>query len=687
MAVTKILSVKSTVQVSVDYICNPEKTEDYHYVSTYNCSKEFASLDFKLTDDLAKFTKGDYTRSGANNVLGYHLIQSFSESDNLTAEECHRIGQEFAEQLLGGKHEYVLATHTDTNQLHNHIIFNATSFFDLHKFRSEPYKTVAKLRSISDMLCVKNGLSVIKENEIDKYIERDTKRSIPSFKREIEDRIDFILREVTTYSEFIQQLKPMGIDIDDSKQHILFRLTGEGQLKNTRGGKNYTRDRIKERLTDTNTTLKALKHAIEQSFITSSSPSDYENNLKQYNVTLKRNGLDVSYELNGSVTLDDSLPISHQLATITSSDPFYAFPYQEKRPFFERYLDQVDDIHHADTRIKIPSSSLKKLGKEGAVIRYNSHDIFIPKRYVRTNKEKELFVLINDKYKYHSINSNVALQGEGLIRHLDQLNNDPLNEIVIPQGAINYFTQQGVYLSFLGIDKLYIKHEDIRKVNGQLVLTVGDHWNYYGRSKDNKYLRLKGANLYKALNNYSQSVENVLRSELKTNEQRITTKRLERALNTLHIEDVSTKKNLLVTMGDLENLVSKTEREIDQVKDKMKEYNTYVKHVVSVTNNQKYINEIESSNVIQKVFLQKKYATQVTEYNYSQKILSKSGLSSHALEQSTLKDILKTNARNLKRLENNLTDIKQRISKLSDVNLIIDQIASNRTERTYTKER
>lgn len=687
MAVTKIHGIKSTVQASVDYICNPEKTADYQYVSTYNCSKDFASLDFKLTDDLAKFTKGDYTKSGSGNVLAYHVIQSFSEADNLTAEDCHQIGKEFADQLLEGKHEYVIATHTDTKQIHNHIIFNATSFFDLHKFKSEPYKTVAKLRTISDMLCVKNDLSVIKENDIDQYITRDTKRSIPSFKREIENRIDFILKEVTTYSEFIQQLKPMGIELDDSKQNILFRLANEGQTKNTRGTTNYTRDRIKQRITANKSNLETLRHAIEQSFMTSSSGRDYENNLKQYNVTLKKNGHEVSYELNGSVTLDDSLPLSHQLETLNNFDPLYEFTYQEKRPFFERYLEQVDDIQQADTRIKLTDKSLKHLGKEGAVIGYDVHDIFIPKHYIRTNKEKDLFVLINDKYKYHSINSGIALQGEGLIRYLDQVNNEPLNEVVIPQGAINYFTQQGVYLSFLGIDKLYIKHEDLRKVNGQLVLTVGDNWNYYGRSSGKTYERIKGVNLYKALDTYSQSVENVLRSELRTNEQRITTKRLERALNTLHTEDVSTKKNLVVTIQDLETTVSQTEHDIILVKEKMKEYNTTLKHVVSVTNNQPYINEIESCNVLQKVFLQKKYASHIAEHTHSMNILSKSGLSPQALDRSTLKDILQTNTRNLKRLERNLTDIKQRINKLSDVNRIIDQIASNRTERTYLKER
>ena len=67
--------------------------------------------------------------------LAFHLIQSFKPGE-VDAETAHRLGQQFANEVLKGKYEYVISTHVDKNHIHNHIIFNAASFVDHHKYVS-----------------------------------------------------------------------------------------------------------------------------------------------------------------------------------------------------------------------------------------------------------------------------------------------------------------------------------------------------------------------------------------------------------------------------------------------------------------------------------------------------------------------------------------------------------------------
>ena len=122
MAVTKTHPIKSTLKAAIDYICNPDKTDGKLLVSSFGCTVETADIEFA-------WTRRHAIDKGTN--LGRHLIQAF-EPGAVTPEEVHRIGMELARGVLGGKHEFVLTTHIDRDHVHNHLIFNAVSFQDLH---------------------------------------------------------------------------------------------------------------------------------------------------------------------------------------------------------------------------------------------------------------------------------------------------------------------------------------------------------------------------------------------------------------------------------------------------------------------------------------------------------------------------------------------------------------------------
>ena len=113
MAYTKIHAIKATVDKAIEYICNPDKTDEQVYVSSYACAPETAAIDFKYTLD--------HCRENSPNKA-YHLIQAFAPGE-VGYEEAHRIGKELADKVLEGKYSYVVTTHIDNGHIHNHIIF------------------------------------------------------------------------------------------------------------------------------------------------------------------------------------------------------------------------------------------------------------------------------------------------------------------------------------------------------------------------------------------------------------------------------------------------------------------------------------------------------------------------------------------------------------------------------------
>ena len=103
------------IGIVLNYAMRGEKTKDgrevVHHVSGINCNPMFAKDEFLATKDLYRKRDG---------VMFYHYIQSFAADDNLTPEEAHQIGLEFAEKAWPG-FEVVVATHTDTHCIQNHI--------------------------------------------------------------------------------------------------------------------------------------------------------------------------------------------------------------------------------------------------------------------------------------------------------------------------------------------------------------------------------------------------------------------------------------------------------------------------------------------------------------------------------------------------------------------------------------
>lgn len=240
MAWTEIHPIKSTLRVALDYICDPDKTDYKLLISSFGCAPETADIEYQYTNTQCVGKKG--------NNLAHHLIQSFDYGE-VTPEEAHRIGQELAERLLGGRYEYVMTTHIDKGHVHNHLMFCATNFVDHRKYVSNN-KTRFGIRNLSDQLCREHGLSVIKPqnwktpNPNQRYAGKEGN----DWKAKLCTAIDQYIKLAKDFDDMLRLMEQDGYKIKRAK-YTSYKAPGQGRfMGGITLGEEYTDERVKERL-------------------------------------------------------------------------------------------------------------------------------------------------------------------------------------------------------------------------------------------------------------------------------------------------------------------------------------------------------------------------------------------------------------------------------------------------------
>ena len=148
---------KTDLGNAVDYICDPVKAG---FQTAINCTLDKSFLQMQET-------KRRWDKHGG--ILGYHIIHSYAPGE-VTPEQTHEAGVEFARRLLGDKYEAVVCTHTDRDHLHCHIVFNSVSFLDGRKYRSDFKSYFHDLRDTSNAVSREHGFSVIDSNRTGKAL-------------------------------------------------------------------------------------------------------------------------------------------------------------------------------------------------------------------------------------------------------------------------------------------------------------------------------------------------------------------------------------------------------------------------------------------------------------------------------------------------------------------------------------
>ena len=239
MAITKIHPIKVNLKKALDYIENPDKTDDKLFVSSYGCSYETADIEFQMLLDQA-FKKGSN--------LAHHLIQTF-EPGETTPEQAHEIGRQLADEVLGGKYPYVITTHIDKGHLHNHIIFCAVDMANQRKYISNR-QSYAYIRRTNDRLCREHGLSVVKPGK-DKgksYAEWDAQCKGESWKAKLKTAIDAAIPQAKDFDGLLRLMEAQGYEIKRGK-FISFRAPGQERFTRCNTlGEDYTEEAITRRI-------------------------------------------------------------------------------------------------------------------------------------------------------------------------------------------------------------------------------------------------------------------------------------------------------------------------------------------------------------------------------------------------------------------------------------------------------
>ena len=234
-------SIGACLHNHTSYIQNPDKTEQGELVSSYQCSLLTVDEEFLLTKRLYEQTTG---RSQKSDVIAYQVRQSFKPGE-VTPEEANRIGYEFAERFLKGKHAFIVATHTDRAHIHNHIIYNSTALDGTRKFKNFWLSSFAVQR-LSDLICLEHQLSTI---EYKPYRERQ-KRIVYPPKESNRDRLCSVIESILAekpkdYEDFLQRLEQQGYEVKRGKHTA---VKGKGQKRFIRFrtlGAGYSEDEIK----------------------------------------------------------------------------------------------------------------------------------------------------------------------------------------------------------------------------------------------------------------------------------------------------------------------------------------------------------------------------------------------------------------------------------------------------------
>ena len=189
------------------------------------------------------FTKEEYGKT--NGILAFHSYQSFKEGE-VTSDIAHEIGVKFAEEMFKD-FEVVVATHQNTNHIHNHFIVNSVSFKTGKKYNNNR-TNLAKLRHISDSLCAEYGLSILDEDIGYKNTYKNKVLS-DDYYRILKEDLDNVISYSVTLKQVVQRMRELGYKIYSKNDTITIYKNNEDKVRIEKAfDKEYSKDSISKRL-------------------------------------------------------------------------------------------------------------------------------------------------------------------------------------------------------------------------------------------------------------------------------------------------------------------------------------------------------------------------------------------------------------------------------------------------------
>ena len=453
----------------IKYILNPDKTDNLKLVSDFGMSNyldfpsyaemvEMYNINFSNNDKLYE-SRNDRQEKHQQTIHAHHLIQSFSPEDNLTPEEINRIGYETMMELTGGRFKFIVATHTDKDHVHNHILINAIDRNSDKKLIWN-YALERNLRMISDRISKVAGAKIIEK----RYSYRDYKKyRESSHKFELKQRLYFLLQQSKSFDDFLEKAKQLHVQIDFSQKHSRFLMTDRTMVKPIRGSQLSKRDLYDEDYFKTYFAKQEIEsrlvfllkyvHSLEELHV-KAKELNLTIELKQKNVmfTLEEDGKKISlshkkisdkklYDVQFFNRYFEDREVRDIQALENLQEDFQTFreelhkekvSAEEIEEVFKKYKEKRDAIHVFE--IELTDNQIEKLVDDGVYIRVSfgikqSGLIFIPNYQLdifEEDNKKKYKVYIRETSSYfvynkENMDNNFFIKGRTLIR---QLSND-----------------------------------------------------------------------------------------------------------------------------------------------------------------------------------------------------------------------------------------------------------------------
>ncbi|WP_432580782.1 SAG1250 family conjugative relaxase [Streptococcus agalactiae] len=453
----------------IKYILNPDKTDNLKLVSDFGMSNyldfpsyeemvEMYNVNFTNNDKLYE-SRNDRQEKHQQNIHAHHLIQSFSPEDNLTPEEINRIGYETMMELTGGRFRFIVATHTDNDHVHNHILINAIDRNSDKKLIWN-YALERNLRMISDRISKVAGAKIIEK----RFSYRDyQKYRQSSHKFELKQRLYFLMQHSKSFDDFLEKAVQLHVHIDFSQKHSRFMMTDRAMTKPIRGRQLSKRDLYDEEFFRTHFAKQKIESRLEfllnrvnslEELLTKAKELNLTIDLKQKNVIfiLEENGKQFSlshkkisdkklYDVNFFQDYFKNKEVGDSEGLENLQEQYHAF--QEERDkekvateeieeAFEEFKKKRDAVHEFE--VELAGHQIEKLVDEGVYIKVSfgvkqSGFIFIPNYQLDILEEEnqtKYKVYIRETTSYFIYNKehsdkNQYIKGRTLIR---QLTND-----------------------------------------------------------------------------------------------------------------------------------------------------------------------------------------------------------------------------------------------------------------------
>lgn len=224
------------------YVTRDDKTADKQYVTAINCLKEIALQQMIVTKKQFRKTKG---------YIAWHGYQSFLPGE-VTPEQCHKIGVQFAKEMWGDRFQVIVTTHLDKDHLHNHFCINSVSFIDGKKY-DYSRKEMQRLRETSDRICGEHNLSIVKNPSVGtpRAIYEAEKRGEPTKYNLMREAIDFAIEHSVDMKTFHQVMREQGYEVNLNQNRTYWTIKRFGDKKATRMfrlGEEYNHRRVQERI-------------------------------------------------------------------------------------------------------------------------------------------------------------------------------------------------------------------------------------------------------------------------------------------------------------------------------------------------------------------------------------------------------------------------------------------------------